>query len=332
MLTHARENADNLPHPIENEAEKTLNRFWFMYWLETYIDKLIGGFDYSYTPGNTSEHLEPDIDFLHWNLPLYALYMEYVGLIDKHDFDFNKQCRNNEIAAQKGTSTMRERVKSAFTEKTVYFIPGRTGQVAYVAHKEWGTNVGVVTDGRYFPGVLSMFTTGKLGNNGNMQPQETELCFLAEARVADLPDLLSKHHPHGAEIGRASTTNTKGKVWIPPKTGAPDIVISSNLFTSQRFTGEGNYGHIVGVTWKQLLARILSIGEPNKTVYLINPHMEKKLVCKKEEMILFLQEIPGLEFILYDPRRYNKSVSNIDVPNEFNFLVHLTQPVPDELL
>ncbi|MFA6446354.1 MAG: hypothetical protein WCW14_03875 [Candidatus Paceibacterota bacterium] len=307
---------------IEEERSEE-NRFRFTIWFKIYFSGLITKKSTQYQPEETRvlqteilHHRRPSVIFLHSSINLIIKLMDMQGCIDRHDY--------TKISTEdEARPILDEEMKKLLAGETVYFLPARMGQESFFLWEQWGAKAGIVTNEQYMPSVLSMFEKGRLGCDIDHLSSTDNIALLVNADLEELPQILkqnSDQDPNDAAISEPFIYDGSH----------PDIVISTNFFTKERFEGSKEYKHTTGISWQKHLARMLSLGQPNKTFFLITPNTENELVCKPEEMIAFIESIPGTIITFVDEKRYEKEEKYRH--SIFQFIVQLTQEVPQELL
>lgn len=104
------------------------------------------------------------------------------------------------------------------------------------------------------------------------------------------------------------------------------------MLTKPRYKDGNTNPHQMGITWQKTLARILAIGKPKTTLYVITPDIEGSPVCTPNDIKTFMNQIPGSETTFFSPKKYNQIKFLFPLPTDFTFLVRLNTPVPKELL
>ena len=213
-------------------------------------------------------------------------------------------------------------MRKLFTNKVVFFLPGRTGYEAKFVG-DLGGKVGIFTNDRYVKGVID--TWCETGFEGNITNNE-KLALLLECNLDEALLALSAFRPDCTLYGMDnSDRQSKFAIVNNPN---PDISISTNMFNVNRFKKESG-PHYVHQDWHILLARILATGTPNSTAFYITPAIDYKSVFTKEELIKTFGDIAAFNF--YDPERCGGN-SVVRSEGDFAFSVRLKRPVPQEML
>jgi hypothetical protein len=248
-----------------------------------------------------------DIPILKGSADLFVLLAHHLDLIKP---DILRSFSQSELHLYMETI-----LQKMFSNKVVYFLPSRVGEVALVARDQWGANVGLVTDKRYYPGILSIIEFGRLGEKVSEISNPMGISFLARAKVEQLPELLS-------QSSLLSKLRTKKNIKIYDRR-SPNIVISTNMLTTGRFSNH-NSDHSIKGTWMDFLRKMFSLGEPGKTIFLIKPSFggDYGPVCDETEMRDFLRTLPELLHF-----QFHSAITGKNNRDEYSFLAVLKEPI-----
>lgn len=168
-----------------------------------------------------------------------------------------QQCFCQEEAALDEVETYHQIEQALFhalSGKIVYLLPGRGGQIAQFLLDFDVSKLVTCTDDRYW-------------SHFHM-------------------------HTHDQEGGRLYVDNSRLHQFLPKIIGLssqypPDLIISTNMFNSSRYSGE-IAKHQMEVEWQELLDMFLAIMKPNHTRLFLTPALDHTPCFTHEELLAFV--------------------------------------------
>lgn len=292
---------------------------WLKYFFHKYADRVYPDRYKQYTTKENwekiPEYLRNDIGGIPHSSSLYLL------MLLEHKLLPNVSGSEKEIF-----TNILKAFKKCFSNKTVFYLPGRNGQIPSFA-RNMGATIGMCTDERYIKGALSVLETGKLGKNIDSLTNTVRLSFLANCRIDNVLSILAHYRKDLQKTSRFGKTNSE-MVFVNKDKLEPDIVISTNMFNTERFRGQKN-AHKTEISNETLFFRLLATGVVNRTAFYCIPATECDPVFQKSEIEKLVDGIAKLNF-------YNKIMFRGDsiMPStaDFAFSVRLTKPIPKNLL
>lgn len=214
-------------------------------------------------------------------------------------------------------------LQSLFNGKTVFFLPGRSGQTANFLRR-LGADVGLTTDSRYLPPALSVLNSNKLGNDFSSLHNTHRIAFLIDAKFEQISATLNS-----VREGIDDPLKSNGKIlYVDRSKLEPNMIISTNMFNTDRFGG-GVGESCVHHDKIKLLLQLASIGIPNKTIIYLVPATEHGSALTKSEIIETLTKYADLRF--YDPER-SGGESILPTLADFAVSISLKEKIPEYLL